>query len=248
MKKNHSSSPSIAGHARLACMDFLAGGFSRQDLGGVGCGESGLAGRGVRRGGRGQFPWGFPLGDRSVGPGSSPSGVAGAPPKLRRAFLQYFPGRRGRRRCRQGGMAGGQRASEDAGAPFRFHRSNERIRRDGCLLVAPHLSAVGLVMRSEVVADVIEAVLAYLFCAMALMAFSFIVSAKGFTGRLPRRFPSRQRIIEFTRCVFSFHYFLEADGAGFGGLGGDAAWPISPPFIWERDLSGCACRSASFSP
>lgn len=59
-------------------------------------------------------------------------------------------------------------------------------------------------MRSEVVADVIKAVLAYLFCAMALMAFSFIVSAKGFTGRLPRRFPGRQRIIEFTNAYFRF--------------------------------------------
>ena len=81
-------------------------------------------------------------------------------------------------------------------------------------------------MRSEVVADVVKAVLAYLFCAMALMAFSFIVSAKGFTGRLPRRFPGRQRIIEFTNAYFRFITSLEADGAGFGGLGGDAPGPF----------------------
>ena len=207
-------------------MDFLEGGFSRQDLGGVGCGESGLAGRGVRRGGRGQFPWGFPLGDLSAGPGSSPSGVAGAPPKLRRAFLQYFPGRRGRRRCRQGGMAGGQRASEDAGAPFRFHGSNERIRRDGRLLVALHLSAVGLVDAKRGGGGRRQSGARLSFLCDGIDGIFLYRERKGFHRAPATAFSRPAENHRVYQCVFSFHYFVEADGAGFGGLGGDAPGPF----------------------
>ena len=59
-------------------------------------------------------------------------------------------------------------------------------------------------MRSAVVAGLIKGVFFYLAAVIALMAFSFVMSAKGLTGRLPRRFPGRERIIEFTEAYLQF--------------------------------------------
>lgn len=59
-------------------------------------------------------------------------------------------------------------------------------------------------MRSAVVAGLIKAVFVYLFVVVILMAASFLMSAKGLTSRLPRRFPLRGMIIEFTEAYLQF--------------------------------------------
>ncbi len=59
-------------------------------------------------------------------------------------------------------------------------------------------------MRSAVVAGLIKGVFIYLVAVVVLMAFSFVMSAKGLTRRLPRRFPGREMIIEFTEAYFQF--------------------------------------------
>jgi glycosyltransferase 2 family protein len=59
-------------------------------------------------------------------------------------------------------------------------------------------------MRSAVVAGLIRAVFAYLLLVVGLMAFSFLVSARGLTSRLPARFPFRKIIIEFTEAYLQF--------------------------------------------
>ncbi len=59
-------------------------------------------------------------------------------------------------------------------------------------------------MRSAVVAGLIKGVFIYLVAVVVLAAFSFLMSAKGLTSRLPRRFPGRGMIIEFTEAYFLF--------------------------------------------
>jgi glycosyltransferase 2 family protein len=59
-------------------------------------------------------------------------------------------------------------------------------------------------MRSAVVAGLIEAVFAYLFLVVVLMAGSFLISARGLTSRLPKRFPCRGMILEFTEAYLQF--------------------------------------------
>jgi len=59
-------------------------------------------------------------------------------------------------------------------------------------------------MRSAVVAGLIKGVFIYLFMVVVLMAVSFLMSAKGLTSRLPRRFPLRGMIIEFTEAYLQF--------------------------------------------
>ncbi|HEY5812727.1 MAG TPA: lysylphosphatidylglycerol synthase transmembrane domain-containing protein [Terrimicrobiaceae bacterium] len=58
--------------------------------------------------------------------------------------------------------------------------------------------------QSPVVAGLIKGVFAYLFLVLALMAVSFLLSAKGLTGRLPKRFPFREMILEFTEAYLQF--------------------------------------------
>jgi glycosyltransferase 2 family protein len=59
-------------------------------------------------------------------------------------------------------------------------------------------------MRSAVVAGLIKGVFIYLFVVVILMAISFLMSARGLTSRLPRRFPFRGMIIEFTEAYLRF--------------------------------------------
>ena len=59
-------------------------------------------------------------------------------------------------------------------------------------------------MRSAVVAGLIKAVFAYLLLVVAVVAFSFLVSARGLTSRLPTRFPLRKVILEFTDAYLQF--------------------------------------------
>ena len=66
------------------------------------------------------------------------------------------------------------------------------------------LSFFDWLMRSPVVAGLMQAVFFYLFALTALIVFSFVMSAKGLTGRLPLSFPGRKVIIEFTEAYFQF--------------------------------------------
>ena len=59
-------------------------------------------------------------------------------------------------------------------------------------------------MRSAVVAGLIRGVFVYLAAVVVLMAFSFLMSAKGFTRRLPQGFPGRKMILDFTEAYFQF--------------------------------------------
>jgi glycosyltransferase 2 family protein len=59
-------------------------------------------------------------------------------------------------------------------------------------------------MRSSVVAGLIKGVFIYLAVVVALTALSFVMSAKGLTHRLPRGFPGREMIIDFTEAYFQF--------------------------------------------
>jgi glycosyltransferase 2 family protein len=62
----------------------------------------------------------------------------------------------------------------------------------------------GWLMRSALVAGLINGVFIYLGSVMALMAFSFLISVKNPASRLPQRFPGREVIIEFTEAYFQF--------------------------------------------
>ena len=66
------------------------------------------------------------------------------------------------------------------------------------------LSRLDWLMGSAVVAGLIKGVFIYLVAVVALTAFSFLMSAKGLTSRLPRRFPGREMIIKFTEAYFQF--------------------------------------------
>lgn len=59
-------------------------------------------------------------------------------------------------------------------------------------------------MQSAVVAGLIKGVFAYLLLVVVLMAISFLMSARGLTSRLPKRFPLRGMIIEFTEAYLQF--------------------------------------------
>ncbi len=59
-------------------------------------------------------------------------------------------------------------------------------------------------MRSAVVAGLIKGVFAYLLLVVLLLGFSFLLSARGLTSRLPLRFPFRKIIIEFTGAYLQF--------------------------------------------
>jgi glycosyltransferase 2 family protein len=59
-------------------------------------------------------------------------------------------------------------------------------------------------MQSASVAGLIKAVFIYLLAITGLMAFSFVISAKGLTRRLPPDFPGRKLIVEFTEAYFRF--------------------------------------------
>lgn len=59
-------------------------------------------------------------------------------------------------------------------------------------------------MSSPVVAGVIKFVFGYLAVVVVLMAFSFVISAKGLTSRLPERLPGRKMILEFTSAYIQF--------------------------------------------
>jgi glycosyltransferase 2 family protein len=58
--------------------------------------------------------------------------------------------------------------------------------------------------RSAVVAGLIKVVFVYLLLIVVLMVVSFVMSAKGLTSRLPKRFPFRGMIIEFTEAYLQF--------------------------------------------
>ena len=59
-------------------------------------------------------------------------------------------------------------------------------------------------MQSALVASLIKGVFIYLLAALVLMAASFLISAKRITGRMPRSFPGREMIIEFTEAYLQF--------------------------------------------
>ena len=59
-------------------------------------------------------------------------------------------------------------------------------------------------MQSAVVASLIRGVFVYLAAVVVLMAFSFLMSARGFTRRLPQGFPGRKMITDFTEAYFQF--------------------------------------------
>jgi glycosyltransferase 2 family protein len=59
-------------------------------------------------------------------------------------------------------------------------------------------------MRSAVVAGLVKSVFAYLLLVVLLLGISFLLSARGLTRRLPRRFPFRKVIIEFTEAYLQF--------------------------------------------
>ncbi|HEY5705499.1 MAG TPA: lysylphosphatidylglycerol synthase transmembrane domain-containing protein [Terrimicrobiaceae bacterium] len=66
------------------------------------------------------------------------------------------------------------------------------------------LSRLDWLARSALVAGLVNGVFIYLAAVVALMALSFLMSAKGLTRRLPRRLPGRQIVIEFTEAYFQF--------------------------------------------
>ena len=66
------------------------------------------------------------------------------------------------------------------------------------------LSRLDWLMRSAVVAGLIKGVFIYLVAVVGLTAFSLLMSAKGLTSHLPRRFPGREMIIKFTEAYFQF--------------------------------------------
>lgn len=66
------------------------------------------------------------------------------------------------------------------------------------------LSRLDWLARSALVAGLVNGVFIYLAAVVALMALSFLMSAKGLTCRLPRRLPGRQIVIEFTEAYFQF--------------------------------------------
>jgi glycosyltransferase 2 family protein len=83
----------------------------------------------------------------------------------------------------------------------------DRMSGFGALIVSSFVFMIlrlDWLMRSAVVAGLIKAVFAYLFVVVVLMAISFLMSAKGLTSRLPRRFPLRKMIIEFTEAYLQF--------------------------------------------
>jgi uncharacterized protein (TIRG00374 family) len=59
-------------------------------------------------------------------------------------------------------------------------------------------------MASPVVAGVIKFVFGYLAVVILLMAFSFVISARGLTSRLPARLPGLKMILEFTSAYIQF--------------------------------------------
>lgn len=59
-------------------------------------------------------------------------------------------------------------------------------------------------MGSVVVAGVIKFVFGYLVVVILLLAFSFVISARGLTDRLPARLPGRRTILEFTSAYIQF--------------------------------------------
>ncbi|HVJ58131.1 MAG TPA: lysylphosphatidylglycerol synthase transmembrane domain-containing protein [Terrimicrobiaceae bacterium] len=59
-------------------------------------------------------------------------------------------------------------------------------------------------MRSAVVAGLVKSVFAYLLLVVLLLGISFLLSARGLTRRLPKRFPFRKVIIEFTEAYLQF--------------------------------------------
>ena len=59
-------------------------------------------------------------------------------------------------------------------------------------------------MSSAIVAGVIKFVFGYLVLVVLLMAFSFVISARGLTSRLPERLPGRKTILEFTSAYVQF--------------------------------------------
>jgi len=59
-------------------------------------------------------------------------------------------------------------------------------------------------MSSPFVAGVIRFVFGYLVVVVLLMAFSFVISARGLTSRLPERLPGRKMIVEFTTAYIQF--------------------------------------------
>lgn len=59
-------------------------------------------------------------------------------------------------------------------------------------------------MSSPIVAGVIKFVFGYLIVVVLLMAFSFVISARGLTSRLPERLPGRKTIVEFTSAYIQF--------------------------------------------
>lgn len=59
-------------------------------------------------------------------------------------------------------------------------------------------------MASAVVAGVIKFVFGYLMIVLLLLAFSFVISARGLTDRLPARLPGRRTILEFTSAYIQF--------------------------------------------
>jgi glycosyltransferase 2 family protein len=83
----------------------------------------------------------------------------------------------------------------------------DRMSGFGALIVCSFLFMslrLDLLMRSALVSGLIKGVFAYLFIVVVLMAISFLMSARGMTSRLPRRFPLRRMIIEFTEAYLQF--------------------------------------------
>ncbi len=59
-------------------------------------------------------------------------------------------------------------------------------------------------MGSPVVAGVMQFVFVYLGAVVVLMTFSFVISAKGLTNRIPARLPGRDFVVEFTDSYMQF--------------------------------------------
>ena len=59
-------------------------------------------------------------------------------------------------------------------------------------------------MKSPVVAGVIQFVFVFLGVVVGVSALSFVIAARGLTSRLPKRLPGRARILEFTEAYFQF--------------------------------------------
>lgn len=53
-------------------------------------------------------------------------------------------------------------------------------------------------MRSPVVAAMIHMVFLYLGCVLALLIFSFVISARGAVSRIPEKFPAKNLIVKFS--------------------------------------------------